>query len=196
MSVGPAHPHHHAVQFYGNEKVLFTSVAGFLSQGLIDGQPAVLIATSEHSQQILDHLASRFINTTTALRSGDLTVLDAHETLAQFMVDGMPDADAFQASVGTLIARLAGRSSQPTFVRAYGEMVDVLWKQGQEPAALKLEGLWNKLASRYGFALLCGYAMGNFSKDTELFEEVCRHHSHVMPSRAPLVSPPGDRRLQ
>ena len=47
---------------------------------------------------------------------------------------------------------------------AYGEMVDVLWKAGQDVAAIRLEMLWNKLAAMHDFALLCGYAMGNFYK--------------------------------
>ena len=41
----PVHAHQHAVQFYGNEDALFTTVAGFLSEGLVAGQPAVVIAT-------------------------------------------------------------------------------------------------------------------------------------------------------
>ena len=67
-------------------------------------------------------------------------------------------------------------------VRAYGEMVDVLWKQGREDAAIRLEILWNKLAHTYGFALLCGYSMGNFYKQAERFQEVCRQHTHVLSS--------------
>jgi hypothetical protein len=33
-------------------------------------------------------------------------------------------------------------------------MVDVLWKEGREEAAIQLELLWKGLAGRYGFALL------------------------------------------
>ncbi len=65
-------------------------------------------------------------------------------------------------------------------IRAYGEMVDVLWKQGKADAAIRLEMLWNMLAQRYGFALLCGYSMGNFHKDTKGFEAICREHTHVI----------------
>ena len=64
-------------------------------------------------------------------------------------------------------------------VHAYGEMVDVLWKAGQTPAAIRLEILWNSLRSRYTFSLLCGYAVGSFYKDAAV-DEICSHHSHVM----------------
>ena len=188
--------HHHAVQFYGNDESLFSSVAGFLGQGLVDNQPAVLIATEAHRAAILTRLKGRFIDVESAQESGDLVVLDAQRTLAEFMAGDMPDADAFEASVGQLVGRLVRRSPSGTLVRAYGEMVDVLWKEGRAAGALQLETLWNKLAARYGFALLCGYEMSNFSRGTDLFEEVCRQHTHVMPTRMPLIAPPGDRRVQ
>ena len=179
-AAGPVH-HQHAVQFYENELSLYTTVAGFLGQGLVDGQPAILISTDAHRDAILLHLEGRHIDVTTALRTGDLVVLEVHEALRQFMKSDMPGAAAFDALLGAVIDRtLRGRSKQ-TMVRAYGEMVDVLWKENKPDAAVRLEMLWNKLAMRYGFALLCGYAMGNFYKETERFEEICRQHAYIVP---------------
>jgi hypothetical protein len=183
--------HQHAVQFYENETSLFKTVAGFLSQGLVDGQPAILIATEAHRAAILDHIKGRLIDVDKAQRTGDLIVFDADKTLALFMIDGGPDPQAFDTSVGGLIADTLKGRSKHTMIRAYGEMVDVLWKQGKGDAAIRLEMLWNKLAMKYGFALLCGYAMGNFYKETRRFEEVCRQHAHIVaPEVADTPSPP------
>ena len=63
-------------------------------------------------------------------------------------------------------------------IRAYGEMVDVLWKAGQTAAAIQLEMLWNQLAQTHQFALLCGYSMGNFYKDAAQ-QEISGLHTHV-----------------
>jgi DcmR-like sensory protein len=178
----PIHKHHHAVQFYENDSSLFTTVAGFLSQGLVEEHPAIIIATAEHTAAILEHLSGRLIDVEKARELGELIVLDAHQTLALFMVGDRPDPDRFEASVGRIIGDLLKGRPNRTLVRAYGEMVDVLWKEGREEAAIHLELLWNGLAGRYGFALLCGYAMGNFFKQTERLDEVCRHHTHVIPS--------------
>ena len=71
------------------------------------------------------------------------------------------------------------RGRQDCTIRAYGEMVDVLWKAGQDVAAIRLEMLWNKLAMTHDFSLLCGYAMGSFYKDASL-AEIHHHHSHVV----------------
>jgi len=62
-------------------------------------------------------------------------------------------------------------------IHVYGEMVDVLWRRGDTRAAIQLEMLWNDLANRHDFSLLCGYAMGNFYKDAEK-REICSHHTH------------------
>ncbi len=93
------------------------------------------------------------------------------------MVNGQPDADFFKASASDALRKLA-RARQNT-IRAYGEMVDVLWKDGMSAAAIKLEMLWNRLANTHDFSLLCGYAMGNFYKDASV-SDICRQHTHVV----------------
>ena len=177
----PAPKHHHAVQFYGSDDSLCTTVASFLSEGLILGQPAIVIATPEHCQAIDGQLRRRFIDCAAARKDGDLIVLDAEETLALFTgADGMPDADLFQEHLSRVIRQtLSGRS---TTLRAYGEMVDLLWRRGQADAALRLEILWNKLALQHSFALLCGYSMGSFYKQTDRMEEIAALHSEVIDS--------------
>lgn len=181
----PIYDHHHAVQFYGDDDSLFTTVAGFLSQGLVDGHPAIVIATDAHRTAILKYLRARLIDVDKAQTLGSLIVLDAQATLDQFMVGETPDEARFDQSVGKLIERVL-RGRDGVLIRAYGEMVDVLWKQGQPDAAIRLEVLWNKLAQRYGFALLCGYSIGNFYKETRGFEDICREHTHIV---APLTEP-------
>jgi hypothetical protein len=63
--------------------------------------------------------------------------------------------------------------------RIYGQMVDVLWKEGRQDAAIRLELLWNELANAQPFSLMCGYAMGPFYKNAS-FDEICGHHTHVL----------------
>jgi hypothetical protein len=177
----PAHPPHHAVQFYGSDRSLYRSVAGFLSEGLVDGQPAVIVATPTHAAGILQRLSDQLVDVERARARGDLVVLDAQETLGRLMAGGVPSASTFEVQIGGMIDSLL-RGRERTVVRAYGEMVDVLWKQGLADAAIYLEVLWNRLAQakRSSFSLLCGYCMGNFYKQAEKFEEVCSQHTHVM----------------
>jgi hypothetical protein len=88
------------------------------------------------------------------------------------------------STIFTQVARVRPRAT----IRAYGEMVDVLWKAGQTDAAITLEMLWNSLASKHPFSLLCGYAMGQFYKQPDLYERVCAEHDMVLATDAPAVT--------
>lgn len=169
--------HFHAVRFYEDDNSLCRIVSSFLLEGLALEQPGLVIATPPHAAAILNNLRAAAADVEALQRDGHLLVLDARETLATFMVNGTPDPDFFKASASKALIDLA-RGRQKT-IRAYGEMVDVLWKDGLSSAAIRLEMLWNRLANSHDFSLLCGYAMGNFYKDATI-EDVCRHHTHVV----------------
>ena len=71
-------------------------------------------------------------------------------------------------------------------------MVDLLWKDGHEAAAIRLETLWNQLGSTHDFALLCGYSMGNFYKGAALDEIKGQHFHLVDDDGRRAISPAGD----
>jgi hypothetical protein len=115
-------------------------------------------------------------------------VLDAHETLERFMVGDTPDPEAFGAFAGTVLGEMTERYPEGTLVRAYGEMVDLLCREGRHEAAVRLEALWNKVAAAHGLALLCGYSMEHFHEEIDLLERICEQHTHVMPPDLPTGS--------
>jgi hypothetical protein len=178
----PLHPDSsHLVKFYVDPASLFKTVATFLGHGFGDGHPAVIIATPVHTAAIIEEMRQLPADIEAARRAGTLVVLDARKTLDTFMVGGRPDPRLFERSVGGIVRDLIRNGTERRLIRAYGEMVDVLWKENRTEAAIRLEMLWNGLAERFGFALLCGYSMGNFYKQTHLLEDVCRQHSEVLP---------------
>jgi signal transduction histidine kinase len=192
-SVGPAH----RVQFYESEDFLASTVADFLAAGLSVGQPLVVIATEAHRRAFARELKVEGFDVDGASRTGQLVLLDARETLATFMVGATPDGERFRAIVGAVLdtARARGGSSG-SVLRLYGEMVDLLWRDGNTAGAIQLEELWNDLATTYEFQLLCAYAMGNFYKsaDAEPFHAICRQHTHVVPTER-YVEADSDARL-
>ena len=125
--------HVHAVKFYENADALCRIAGAFLGEGLEAGQPAIAIATSSHAAIIENCLRQRHLDVDTLKRLGQLVMLDAHETLALFMVDGVPNPEQFQLAVGDFIAQVR-RDHGGATVRTYGEMVDVLWREGLEEA--------------------------------------------------------------
>jgi hypothetical protein len=170
--------HYHAVRFYEDDGSLCRIVGSFLGDGFSAGQPAVVIATPSHRQGIVRVLESLSFDIEHLIRKGALVVIDAEELLSTFMKEGGPDPAAFDRTVGGLLDGLIATHPGAT-VRAYGEMVDWLWKNSEAEMAIRLEVLWNELAASRTFSLLCGYSIGNFYKHGA-FENICAQHSHVI----------------
>jgi hypothetical protein len=177
----PPAGHFHAVKFYTDPESLCRIVGGFLIEGFARGNPALVIATPPHAALLDRCLRARGHDVDVLKRLGDLVTLDARELLATFMVDGTPNANAFRQSVGGAITQVCRGRDQCT-VHAYGEMVNVLWKDGHEAAAIRLEMLWNELANDRAFKLLCGYSIGNFYKAAAI-DEIKGQHSHLIADR-------------
>ena len=174
--------HFHAVRFYKDSDSLAELVAEFIAEGFAAALPAIVIATPTHRDAIVRNLVDRSFDVAQLQEQGDLFLLDADALLSEFMVDGMPDAARFRRAIVPVIEK-ACRGRQDCVIRAYGEMVDVLWKAGQTVAATRLETLWNQLAQTHAFSLLCGYSMGNFYKDAAQ-EEIRSHHTHILSDAA------------
>jgi signal transduction histidine kinase len=182
---GAARPGRHAVQFFEKDDGLSDAVASFLGEGLNEDDPIVVIATEERRKALLLRLAASGVDVDAGTKSGRIVMADARETLARFMRRGTLDPALFRAVMGEIFAASAARAvAQGRQVRAYGEMVDVLWRDGQRSAALLIEDLWNDLSATFPFSIFCAYVLDSFfkSSDTELFEKICSAHTHVVPT--------------
>jgi DcmR-like sensory protein len=172
----PSFRPYHAVRFYENEKSLAMIVAGFLADGLADGTPGIVVATPAQGAAIVRELGARDLDVVSLKQSDDLVLVDASDTLSSFMPNGTLDAQAFNDRLCAVITR-ACRGRTDSTVRIYGQMVDILWKEGKCDMAIRLEMLWNLLANTRRFSLLCGYAIGSFYKDAHV-DDVCAQHTH------------------
>ena len=179
--------HFHGVQFYNDSDNLCRIVGDFIGEGLERGNLAVVIATPDHTTRIESCLRHRGADVDALKSQGHLVTLDANETLELFMADGMPNPGAFRRTLKQILTDVR-RGREHCTIRAYGEMVDLLWKESREAAAIRLETLWNQLGSTHDFALLCGYSMGNFYKGAAL-DEIKGQHSHVVNGALGLAEP-------
>jgi hypothetical protein len=171
----------HCVFFYREGQSLAETVAGFLEDGFLQEQPAIVIASPSHRTAIARHLVRAGFDPERLRHQGELVMLDARDTLLGFMLGGHIDDGCFRNTVGHLLEQVR-RGRERTTLRAYGEIVDVLWKDGKPEAALHLEVLWNELARTVPMALLCGYAMRNFCDEVDGagFHDVCALHTNVV----------------
>jgi hypothetical protein len=179
----PSTPGHH-VQFFETDDFLVGAISDFLAGGLTTGEPMLVIATEPHRSAVAGRLRHHGFDVDGAAAAGQLTMLDARTTLDSIMSGRVPDVARFKTIVGRALAVPARAKVARPVVRVYGEMVDLLWREGNTEGALRLEDLWNEIANDYAFSLLCAYSMGNFYKatDAEHFRAVCHRHSHVAPT--------------
>ena len=170
----------HFVQFYERDETLAESLARYLRNGLETGAAAIMIATPEHVEQVLDLWRSQGFDPAWARERGQMIILDAAGTLASLCRDGSPAADLFAATIEPLIVK-ARRFGH---VVAFGEMVGLLWAEGKHEEAVHLETLWNMLLARHPFALYCAYRMADcaIADGTGSFRAACDAHSHIMPA--------------
>ena len=186
--------HSHLVQLYESDGYLVRTVHDFIAAGWAAGEPALLIATKDHARALDEALELAGTEPQEARRSGRLVVLDAADTLARFMVNGQPDRVQFFQVVGDAIE--AARNDGP--LRAFGEMVAVLWAEGNVTGAIALERLWNELLVDLPVTLLCAYPMSGFNTGVGIdsFLAVCDEHTNVIPAESYSDLPSATDRLK
>jgi hypothetical protein len=172
----------HFVQVYQDDAFLVDAVAAYVGTGFRQDEAAIIIARPEHRALFEAELARRGCNVQALIEKGQLKFFDAVDTLALFMRGGMPDWRAFHEAIGGVIAEV--RLKHPG-VRAYGEMVDILWHEGRQDAAIRLEEFWNQLIALQTFSLFCAYRMDNLASEAYggPLQCICKVHSHLIPAR-------------
>jgi signal transduction histidine kinase/CheY-like chemotaxis protein len=185
----------HFVQFYETDAFLLNSVSSFLGTGLSCGDAAIMVGTKAHRDGLSTLLRQHGLELDGLRTSGQLVILDAAETLAQFMVNGSPDPMLFREVVGGLIERAAVGRKQ---VRIFGEMVALLWTEGNSQAAIDLENLWNELQKTHPFILFCGYSLNGLGGESHAqpLMDVCGTHSRVIPGESYTSLKTADDRLR
>jgi len=172
----------HAVSFYTLDSEGFGAVARFVADGWALDECVVVVATGPHRAAIEARLLELGYDPAARVAAGRYLALDAEDTLAELIVDGHLDADRFMRRVGEVVTE-ASAAGRP--IRAFGEMVALLWQDGRIEEAIELELLWNQLLRSHDFSLLCAYPTRVFDH-AELVDvrRVCDLHTDVLPVSA------------
>ena len=82
----------------------------------------------------------------------------------------------------TSLRKRAGDGRYPK-VRWWGEMVNVLWEQGNVAASMSLEDQFDRLAKHHEIAIFCSFVMDNFNSEvhSRLLPRLGQNHSHLIP---------------
>ena len=176
---GEVAPCDHLVQIYEEDDVFLDSVEGFIAGGLRAGDGVVAIATDAHLAALEERLTGQGVDLDLVRATDQYIALNAEKVLGRFMVAGWPDEELFEAVIAELLTRARGAGRR---VRAFGEMVAVLWARGQNSATIRLEHLWHKLCRNEAFSLFCAYPKCGFTKNArQSIKEICAAHSRIVP---------------
>ncbi|MEN3331811.1 MAG: hypothetical protein V7641_1176, partial [Blastocatellia bacterium] len=184
----------HFVHFYETDRFLIDLLSHFIGTGLSAGDACLVVATKAHREDLDERLTASGVDVAAAKACGQFLSLDAAETLSKFLVDGSPEPERFKEVVGGLLAQAAvGRG-----VRAFGEMVALLWAQGNHSGAIRLEALWNELRRTQPFSLFCAYPVNSFAGETMTAQlsGVCGEHTCVIPAESYTALVDADDRLR
>ena len=170
----------HAVQVYRADEILLDSLESFVASGLRSGESVVVIATAAHLHELEKRLRGGWVQIDRCRWEDRYIAVLAHELLAMLLVNGVPDEGRFEKCMGEIIARARGEGRR---LRAFGEMVGILWTEGNKDGAIRLEHLWTRLQRREKFPLFCAYPRAHIvpahlESDIQM---ICAAHSRVVP---------------
>jgi hypothetical protein len=177
---GEMAPCEHIVQIYGDDNVFIDGLEGFVGNALRNGESAIVIATAAHLHGLEKRMRERGVDVQRARAENRYIDRLAEETLERFMVNDWPDEALFTQCVSELLS--LGRGETNRKVRAFGEMVAILWARGRVAATLQLELMWTRFCETRQFPLFCAYPREGFTKNAaESIVDICRAHSKVAP---------------
>jgi hypothetical protein len=175
-------PGGHVVQLYQDDGFFGDAVSHFAASGLAQGDAVILVATGAHWELLADCLTGKGLDIVALRRHGQLLLLDADATLPTFLVRTLPDAPTFKALARATIAQ-ARAGSRSGRVRWWGEMVNVLFVNGNGRGSTRLEELFDEVAHEEAIAIFCSFLMDPL--DANMYagplQAVCRTHAHLLP---------------
>jgi len=174
---GRCKPCEHLVHFYRDEKLFLDSLESFIVEGLMAGDAVVVIALPEHRSELEERLHAHGLDLDLLEKDQQLAILDAQLALSSFLVQGMPNEMLFERILGGLLAQMRQTHKN---LRAFGEMVGILWAQGNQAATVSLEEIWHRYCAREGLMLYCAYPLRAFKGKESAIRQIQGSHSRCI----------------
>jgi CheY-like chemotaxis protein len=167
----------HLVHLYLQEGRMLDRAAAHLADGLQAGAPALAVCTRSHWDGLQHRLAGRRLEPSGLAQAGRLRWIDAAVIVDQLRA-GRPhglERQRLLAFVNGALDGVAGMGTRP--VQVFGEVVNLLWQDGQIAEALELEMAWNEVGRQRPMSLLCSYT-ATIGTERDI-DSVCHQHAQV-----------------
>jgi hypothetical protein len=168
----------HVLQVYENDKTLINSLSKFVTGGIKAGDCSIIIATESHHHDLRNSIKDQGINIEMLQEQNLFIPLNASAVLSTFMINNWPDDGLFEKTLSAIIDKVPRNGHK---IRAFGEMVSILWDEELHAATIYLEHLWNTFCLQHPMCLLCAYPQkafrGNYASS---LQHICRSHSKTI----------------
>lgn len=179
---GEIAPCEHVLQIYENHEAFLSTLTSFVGDGINSNDCSIVIATTKHLDLLRARLTAYGVNVDSLIKEDQYIPLDAEQTLHHFMRNDWPDETLFFELVSGLLERGKLKNRK---VRAFGEMVALLWAQGNNGATVHLEHLWSQFCNQKDITLYCAYPKSGFTEDAEKsIRHICASHSRVISGKS------------
>jgi hypothetical protein len=170
----------HIVKVCRDDAERINSVAQYVNEGLTNGEAVAIIARPPLRKALNDFLVTQGFDLQSCKDQGKIEFFDAEFLLLSLRFDDGIDAEAFEKFVSHPLMVMKQKYDK---IRAFGEMVDVLWQKGAYDEAMQLKDRWNDLFKKIEFSLLCTYSLNHLipSAYDGALEHICRCHTHHIP---------------
>jgi hypothetical protein len=170
--------HQHIVQIYEEDQPFLDLLTDFVSNGINVNDCVIVIATESHLKSLDNRLRANGFNVFDLTLRDQFIPLNVDMTLSRFMINGWPDELLFRHLITRLIDRAHMHKRK---VRAFAELVAILWSHGLHEATVRLEDLWNKFCETEGFCLFCAYPKTSFNQvPHDSMMNICGAHQKVI----------------
>lgn len=171
-------PYDHVVQIYDHDETFLNTLFAYVTDGIKSDDCVIVIATKPHLESLNEKLLQSGFRLEDLGARNLYVPMEAEVALSKFMVNDWPDATLFLDLVSGLIANAKKDNRR---VRAFGEMVAVLWAREQVGATVRLEQLWNTFCESQAFCLFCAYPQSGFTQDAvDSVMHICSAHSKMI----------------
>lgn len=175
---GEIAPCEHVCQIYESDEVFMNLLESFVTHGIKSGDSVIIIATENHRNALNLRLKAQGFDLDKLYVTDQYIPLDAQATLSNFQVDNWPDEALFIHTVTILLNRAKKHGRK---VRAFGEMVAILWANGYSGATVRLEHLWQEFCDKEKFSLFCAYPQSGFTQDANTsLDHICQSHTKMV----------------
>lgn len=147
----------HFCQLHRTPDTLNTALFTYAANGFARGDALIVFAAPERLHALRRHIVNSGRDVAALESSSQLHLRNGGDVLDRFVRCAQPDWTGFRHAIDSTVKSVRAKGWQR--LRAYGDMVNDLWRALNTAEAIRLEQLWNDVRRDHDFCLFCGYEL-------------------------------------